>query len=96
MSWIREMERDAVAVAFPTWEWQDDDIVTVSQAHDPGYNYSEYTNAPASFRISVDVRRADATLYEDKWNAQRSRGIEFRDEEAEQFWLDLMRQGSKR
>jgi len=88
------MERDAVAVAFPDWEWRDDDVVTVSQEYDSGYYYSEYTNEPASFKFHVSVRRETPEPDGLGWNKER--WCEYRNEEAGQFWSDLMRKGSER
>ena len=96
MSWVREMERDAVAVAFPDWEWDDSDIVTVGQEWDSGYAYSSYTYEDPSFKISVDVRRDD-DLEELPWGQnQQHRWTDFTRDEAAEFWAKLMQKGSER
>ena len=94
MSWVRDMERDAVTVAFPDWEWNDD-IVSVDQQWDDGYAYSSYTYESPSFKISVDVRRTDDDPL--PWGRdQQHRWIDFSRDEAAEFWAKLMTLGSER
>ena len=53
----RQMERDAVAVCFPDWEWRDSDEVLIDCDNDPGYHYSSYTYESPAFKVRVEVRR---------------------------------------
>lgn len=91
MSWIREMERDAVAVAFPDWDWRDDDIVEIQPTFDDGYDPT-YGPGDPRYYINVEVRRASASVagFKDRaWTTYESR-------DAERFWVELMEKGSAR
>lgn len=94
MSWLKDMERDAVSIVFPDWEWRDDDVVIIGQQWTEAGGYSEYTAWDASFQTSVDVRRADHT-HDQGCEASCCRGDSYTGDEAAQFWAALMEKGSK-
>ena len=93
-TWVRDMERDAVAVAFPDWGWRDDDVVIIDQQWTEAGGYSEYTAWDASFETSIEVRRADDTN-DQGWDEDRNRRQSYTGDEAAQFWSELMAKGSK-
>ncbi len=54
MTWVDDMKRDAVALAFPSWEWQEGDEVDIFMDYDPGYS----TLTPGDgFTFTVTVKR---------------------------------------
>lgn len=95
MNWVREMEQDAVAVAFPDWEWRDDDVVTINQGWEDAGGYSEYTSWDAAFSISVAVRR-EGYYYDMPYNETQARHASYSNDECAQFWVDLMARGERR
>lgn len=82
------MERDAVAVAFPDWEWQDTDVVDLEVEYDDGYDPT-YGDGDPSLSIWLEVRRAGGSLGADFENNR----YEF--SEATEFWAALNRKGSE-
>lgn len=89
MSWRRAMERDAVAIAFPDWEWRDDDVVDLEVEYDDGYDPT-YGDGVPGLTIWLEVRRAGGAL-----------GVEFENDRYEfsgaaEFWAALNRKGSER
>lgn len=93
-TWVRDMERDAVAVAFPDWESRDDDVVIVDQQWTEAGGYSEYTAWDASFETTVEVRRADY-FNEEGWDETRNRRNSYTGNDAAEFWAELMKKGSE-
>ena len=94
MSWVREMEQDAVAIAFPDWSWSEDDVVTIDNQWEEAGGYSEYTQWSADYEIVVAVWRDG-----DDWSgyhpdARRVRS--YSKDEAVEFWAALMKRGSER
>lgn len=54
MTWVDDMKRDAVALAFPEWEWQEGDVADMCVDYDPDYS----TLTPGDgFNIHVSVER---------------------------------------
>jgi hypothetical protein len=51
MTWLDEMNRAAVALALPGWEWRDDDVAEVDADYDNGGIYG------GTFTIRVAVER---------------------------------------
>lgn len=78
------MERDAVAVAFPDWEWRADDVVDIEVEHDDGYDPT-YGAGDPSLSIWVEVRRTSCDEFEN---------YRYEFAEAAEFWAALNRKGS--
>lgn len=92
---MREMERDAVAITFPSWEWHDDDEVEIRPSYDPGRFYSSATFEPAQFEIWVGVRRKDPVPRPASAQSQKARGAWFCNEDAKNWFLQLMAKASE-
>jgi hypothetical protein len=85
MSWIREMEQDAVAVSIPNWEWRDDDVVLIDTYWEEGWHSDDSWWDP-TFQLIIVVERADKS-------AQASCTCTNKD--ATEFWEELMKRGSQ-
>lgn len=91
MPWKREMEQDAVAIAFPDWSWCEDDIVDIEMEFDDGHDPT-YGPGDPSYRLNVDVRRVAASpigSVDRDW-------MTYCGEDVAVFWASLMRRGSER
>lgn len=92
MTWKRDMEREAAALALPNWEWRVDDVVDITSSwEEPGWEYGyggESYRTPGRFETRVEIRRKDAE--QDTFGTYA--GAEsnyFTDEDAAAFWNDL-------
>lgn len=79
------MERDAVAVAFPDYEFQPGDTISVDVDYDEGYRYSSWTYEDPSMKIRVSVTEFSGP----------GRYAEYQNDDARDFFLKLMAEGSK-
>lgn len=93
MNWKQELYKNAVAIAFPQWEWLDSDVVSIEiDGGDRGFHTDVTFDPGLDATIIVNVHRADEKLFLINNTTVCQKVYAYDD--MHQFWNELMNANS--